>query len=155
MKLYKLRPLSNLERVLDIVLHERLYCASFQDLNDPFEGSFLGVFSLFPDEAWRAKGTSFQKMQCVADLTEFEKYGRVCSLSESFKDVRLWSHYAEGHTGIAIELDFSKHTADASRVEYLKTLSSYPNHSLGLPSPEKILLQKTVHWQHETEWRIL
>lgn len=40
MKLYKFRSLDNIEFTFDILLNERLYCANYKDLNDPFEGIF-------------------------------------------------------------------------------------------------------------------
>jgi hypothetical protein len=40
MLLYKYRGLSNLRYVADILCHERLYCAPYTELNDPFEGFF-------------------------------------------------------------------------------------------------------------------
>ena len=38
--LYKYRSLENLGRILDILLHERLYAANFKNLNDPMEGHY-------------------------------------------------------------------------------------------------------------------
>jgi len=154
MKLYKLKPLSNFERVLDIILNERLYCAYFEDLNDPFEGLFLAVSHL-PPVMLQSKGTKRQYLKSVSDLHEHDNYSRICSLSTSFKDVRLWSHYADGHKGVAIEIDFSGYENDVLPIEYLNELRKHSNTILGTPFPDEVLRQKTVHWQYENEIRII
>ena len=123
MKLYKLRPLSNLEHVLDIVVHERLYCAPFTDLNDPFEGVYLAVTHV-PSIFFPSLGTTKRSAATVSDVSEPASRTRVCSLSASVGDVRQWSHYGDGHRGIAIEIDFTGHESDLRKVDYLRTLRS-------------------------------
>lgn len=154
MKLYKLRSLSNFERFLDIILNERLYCTPFEDLNDPFEGLFLAVSHL-PPVMLQSKGTIRQVLRHASDLQEHDQYSRICSLSASYKDVRLWSYYADGHKGVAIEIDFSGRETDVVPIRYLTELKKYSNTVLGTPFPEDVLRHKTVHWQYEDEVRIL
>jgi hypothetical protein len=43
MQLYKFKSASNLLRLLDIVVHDQLYCPLYADLNDPFEGQFKTI----------------------------------------------------------------------------------------------------------------
>lgn len=154
MKLYKLRSLNNFERVLDIVLNERLYCSPFQDLNDPFEGIFLAVSHL-PPVVLQSKGAWRHEFRDVSGLYDYDQYNRVCSLSRSFKDIRLWSHYAEGHRGVAIEIDFAGHEKDIFPVKYLTELKRYSDTILGSPFADEVLRHKTVHWQYEDEVRIV
>lgn len=155
MKLYKLRPLSNFEFALDIAINERLYCAHFGDLNDPFEGVFMA--SIFrPSILSRRGGTTQLKPKDVSALRDSDKCNRVCSLSGSVRDVRQWSHYADGHKGIAIEIDFSGHESDVVPIKYISQLEPYRlSGTLFDPIPERILSQKTVHWQYEDEHRVL
>ncbi len=155
LKLYKFRSLNNFKRVLDIILNERLHCAHFKDLNDPVEGVFLAVHHL-PPVLLQSKGTVRQARACVSELRDVDAYSQVCSLSASFKDLRLWSYYADGHKGIAIEIDFTGHEADVLPVDYLTELPKYYSYTvLGTPFPDNVLRQKTIHWQYENEWRIL
>jgi hypothetical protein len=154
MKLYKLRSLTNLERFLDIVLNERLYCAPFEELNDPFEGLYIAV-SHFPPVMLQRTGSVRHSLENASSLHEHEKYSRICSLSSSFKDVRLWAHYADGHKGVAIEIDFAGHEADVVPIHYLTELKRYSNTILGAVFPDDVLRHKTVHWLYEEEVRIL
>ena len=71
-------------------------------------------------------------------------------------DVRMWSHYADSHRGIAIEIDFTGHEADAHRVEYSPTLKKFGETLLAEPpTPIKVLTQKTDHWAYEAEYRVI
>ena len=118
MKLYKFRSFDNIEFTLDIIMNERLYCAHHNDLNDPFEGLFSTI-------EWKGGGIVRSIVQpivrpIVSDLQgnypqtvfktldELPSLGndtRICSLSSSMADVRMWSLYASGHTGCVIEVD--------------------------------------------------
>jgi len=46
MILYKYRSLVNFERILDIILNQRLYCSKYDELNDPFEGLFIRTINI-------------------------------------------------------------------------------------------------------------
>jgi hypothetical protein len=110
-----------------------LYCSTYPELNDPFEGIFattLYHLHLFnPREARdedipsRPTGTGRRGIlirlakrlrrkiyayKKVEDLFggEIDKI-KICSLSADLKDVRLWSYYTDGHRGIVFEIDFS------------------------------------------------
>jgi hypothetical protein len=154
MKLYKFRSLNNFERFLDIVLNERLYCAPYEELNDPFEGLFLAVSHL-PPVMLQRKGTVRTELSSVSSLYEYDKFNRVCSLSSNCKDVRLWTHYADGHKGVAIEIDFKGNESDIVPINYLSELKKYSNTIMGGASPDEVLRNKTVHWRYEEEVRIL
>jgi len=80
---------------------------------------------------------------------------RVCSLSASISDVRLWSHYADGHKGIAIEIDFGGMEYQPFEVEYLTQLTEI-NHTLTSDTETtEILKFKTNHWAYEKEFRFI
>ena len=154
MLLYKFRSLQQLNFLSDILLSERLYCPRYCDLNDPFEGvcTVHGQFgtSENPGIKWNSTTT-------IEDLLdpEGDNEVRVCSLSSSYEDVRMWSHYGGGHIGVAIEIDFDGAEDSPSKVEYLEGLKRY-DESLGdHPSVRDILLNKTNHWEHEAEYRII
>lgn len=160
MILYKYRSLQNLDHVLDILHHSRLYCARYLELNDPFEGLFSttihiprnkrAMFSFFrlPDTYTRTKS--------VDDLSLSSKDKvRICSLSSSLSDVRLWSHYADGNRGIALEIDFSGIEDQIHEVKYSERLPSYGFGILGAPNPIEVLTHKTIHWNWESECRII
>ena len=161
MKLYKFRSLENLEFTLDILLNQRLHCALFEKLNDPLEGVFMWVFSGGGTLAGsalneHALGGSIV-MKTPTSISELHLFGdrKVCSLSASLNDVRLWSHYADGHTGIAIEIDIDESDSALHKVEYVDTLKEFSASILGGPRSEEVLKLKTTHWSYEHEYRII
>ncbi len=161
MKLYKYRSLKDMEFALDILLNERLHCAPYNELNDPFEGMFFSSFYTNDSKNYLLKiyykpGTKIKEARSVRDIPSVSK-SKVCSLSATMSDVRLWSYYADGHQGIAIEIDFTGKEADIKKISYVKELQERGSTfitSLILPE-EAILTFKTNHWHYEQEYRII
>lgn len=161
MRLFKFRSLSNIEFVLDIIYNQRLYCSSYEKLNDPFEGLFLSnVLDLSKRPLGsRLLGGTHGGYKVVASAKHLDNRlldsCRICSLSQSISDVRLWSYYGDGHTGIAIEIEVDENDPVIHPVEYSENLPSY---NLDNSSPSDIytlLKKKTLHWQHEKEYRVI
>jgi len=122
MLLYKYRSFAQFEYVLDLIVHERLYCAQYKDLNDPFEGTFFAVVQDGIRKSYeRRTGQQLEadrETATVDDLYPVDDRKRICSLSRNCSDIRLWSLYADGHAGIAVEIDFSSHVRDIHQVQY-------------------------------------
>lgn len=165
MKLYKFKSLSNLGHVLDIVLHERLYCALYTELNDPFEGQFISGWRVRREDmmtpleeliAQQNGGVFRSACDLNSVLPQGSKAPRICSLSRRCDDVRMWSHYADSHQGVAIEIDFSGIQADAHEVSYSAKLKLYGDHlQAETPTVINVLTSKTDHWSYETEHRVI
>lgn len=160
MILFKYRSLQNLTHVLDIIINSRLYCSKYLDLNDPFEGLFSATihipskdrikfpFFIFPE--------SFTVTKSVKDLFYDSKDRvRICSLSSSLSDVRLWAQYADGNRGITLKIDFSGLENFIHEVIYSTELPSYGYTLLTAPNPIEVLTRKTIHWSYESEFRII
>lgn len=145
MKLYKFRTLDNLEFVLDIILNERLFCSSLESLNDPLEGLFYSVVRS------RRTHKMIRKYKTIDSLLQYEADLRICSLSCSLDDIRMWSHYANGHTGVAIEVDFENFLNDVTKVNYDNGLQKNSKSTC----PHDVLSYKTKHWDYENEYRII
>ena len=161
LKLYKFVSLDKLERILDILINERLYCANYKELNDPFEGQFLseGIHSAetlkkYPMFQWINWG-KYTRRSSVDDLFSSIPLPRICSLSTESHDVRMWSYYANSHRGAAIEIGFDTLDFELHKVDYVEAISKYSDSLLGMPSAIKVLTQKTNHWTYEAEYRIL
>lgn len=163
MKLYKYRSLQNLKIVLDILLSERLYCSTYDKLNDPFEGLFLTTISYgigLPGGLNIMPGMGLGQGKVINNIKDinsesFQKT-RICSLSSSINDVRLWSHYGDGHKGIAIEIDLPQEETKLHEVTYNTELPSYSASILSDPHEHvKVLTNKTDHWAYEAEYRII
>jgi len=80
----------------------------------------------------------------------------VCSLSASCTDMRMWSIYADGHRGIAIEIDFNSDDEPVYEVKYRDRLSNYQSNLFSLrPDATDILTKKTQDWKYEEEYRVI
>ena len=153
MILYKFKSLQNVEPMFDILHNQRLFCTKYTSLNDPFEGLFLTTMQvppIFP--TWPRK---IKKVKRVEELHMQLEHIKICSLSDNFSDVRLWSHYANGHKGIAIAIDFSNIESHVHKVVYSAELPEFWDTLLGSPMPPEVLSRKTNHWEYETEYRIV
>jgi len=155
--LYKYRSLENLEYVLDIILNEQLYCSPYEELNDPFEGLFMSPITINIVDKSSGKSNTVESMMSsnCKDMKPSEDEVntlKICSLSSSREDVRLWSLYSDGHKGIVFEIDFTGLDSHIFKVEYSDEL---PQNLSGVLSPEKILSCKTNHWEYEKESRII
>ena len=174
MLLYKYRSLKNFEYVLDIILNERLYCAPYDKLNDPFEGLFLSTLDIpnlphmgiFKDQhgslsfgaaLLKAHASKNGTHQSIEDAVVEQDKIKICSLSSTFSDVRLWAHYGDGHHGIVFEIDFSEITNDIHEVLYSEKIPEFSRPPLVDPpvKASQILTRKTKHWEHEKEFRII
>ena len=154
MILYKFRPFDRLEWIADILLQQRLFCAKYSELNDPFEGecNVVGTIDFKEGQSERyISATSLDDVRDLADLAD----ERVCSLSSNWRDVRMWSHYGGGHRGVAIEINFDRYDHTLHRVSYHQGLRRYDEDAAEFPSATTILTSKSALWSHEEEVRIL
>ena len=142
------------------LVHSRLYCSKYLDLNDPFEGLFSETIHIPLQE--RAKfpfftlPDSFAVTKSVNELFfDSKDKVRICSLSSSLADVRLWAYYADGNRGIALKIDFSGLESYIHEVIYSKELPSYGYTLLTAPNPIEVLTRKTNHWRYESEFRVI
>lgn len=160
MILYKYRSFQNINHLLDILHNSRLYCARYLELNDPFEGIFSTTIHIpFQDRIkfpFFLLPETYTLTKSVDDLFLSSKDRvRICSLSSSLSEIRLWSHYADGNRGIALAIDFSGLEDFVHKVTYSEKLPSYGYTLLTAPSPVEVLTRKTIHWNYESEFRIV
>lgn len=81
----------------------------------------------------------------------------VFSTSERFDSVVMWSHYANKHKGICLELDPSTLSQNISFLK-IKYLSERPviNLFIDYKNANQISVQvKNCEWKYEKEWRIV
>lgn len=171
MLLYKYRSLEKFEHVLDIILNERLHCAPYDELNDPFEGIFrstykIGVQTLGPPgymnnpqlkyPAWnKLLGREITNHHAVNETCFERETNKICSLSATLSDVRLWSYYADGHRGIVFQIELPEETSSLYKVNYTETLPTFSGTVIGAPYSHEVLSHKTNHWDYEEEYRII
>jgi hypothetical protein len=156
MILYKYRSLAQLDYVADILVNERLFCPQYFRLNDPFEGLFRLV-THFPANEFNSVPLRVTGVADVEHLIDMENYVdvRVCSLSATIEDVRLWAHYGGGHRGVAIEVDCACFGDRVDRVDYQTAIPTYDDPRYAGPSVRQALSVKTKQWEYEQEYRIL
>ncbi len=160
MILYKFKPVEQLGFLLDILSNEQIYAAHYGDLNDPFEGQLISVRKYIPELMYPFVGgdprgkTRTRRIREVAEgLVGEATVKRVCSLSATCSDVRMWSLYASGHQGVAFELDFEGFD-NLHEVRYSESLIEGGRTLLG-PTATDVLTRKTSHWAYEREYRLL
>lgn len=145
---FKFRPATQLGYAFDIILNDRLYCADWSALNDPMEG----MFAFDHKSANEADGK-----RTVADIIREKKQLRVCSLSETFDSHLLWSHYASGFTGLAIEVELPDDSPVVRRVNYRSEFEpALGGSEIDAPrAATEILCSKYKEWAYEKEVRII
>jgi len=150
-------------------------------LNDPFDGQHEVDTSLTYDEyraIWRpwtrmggyprgtAPESTYQKV-----FDEFVKdhgYGNgihrvgICSLAEAIDNQLLWAHYAEGHTGFAVEFDTTVPISDDKlTLRQVAYTNNYTRPRLvdiyhgGYDAAFNAASVKGAEWSYEREWRLL
>lgn len=138
-----------MQHVFDILENNRLFCSSFDKLNDPMEGYF---------EAVAKNRSEFKEISLmVEEIVNHQSRYRVCSLSSDEKSHLMWAHYANGFRGVAVELDIRKKVNLIEEVEYSdgRNLADYDPTGNLEDLTRKVLLTKYKEWRYEKEVRII
>lgn len=93
------------------------------------------------------------------------KMSRFACFTEKNSNLPMWSHYANGHTGVCIEYDISSISDPyiINRFFPVKYVSKLPDGTLLLAQDktsrfsfmEYILIHKLLDWSYESEWRLI
>ena len=142
--LYKYRSLQNFGRFVDILINQRLYCSVFTELNDPMEGFF-----------WHSRSLSKKRLNEIMK----EKFSyRICSLSQSWQDIGLWTFYADEGRGCCIGVEPTDDTWEKKVLQYNNNLQNYDelNRLYGEVEAINIILNtKLSRWSNESEIRLI
>ena len=126
------------------------------ELNDPFEWSF-GFDGSRPERIAEDRRERDEMIQ------EFnEKWGVLC-FCEVFKDPVMWSHYADRHRGLVIEIKANVHEDAYHKVLYSRRpilqqnwLDDRERHAQELKGTfKKFFRFKARSWKYEREWRVV
>ena len=138
--LYKYRGLDNFKNFVDIILKNRLYAAQYKDLNDPMEGQYYyhrgELNRTIRDKILEEKGTL-----------------RILSLSRVNNNQLMWSHYADGHKGVAIGVRIDQTEYDVQPIEY-DGIVTIRNSDYNGQTAREILRHKLEVWSYEEEVRV-
>lgn len=147
MKLYKYCSISGdaFKHTQDIFVNQRLFLSKANMLNDPNEG--IAVIDIKND--YRIWGNQHEERNRQDNI-------RICAFSETHKNSVMWSHYADEHKGICIEMDDSCMITDRGILKKVNYSNSVPilKHSGNIDSRD-LFLNKTEEWAYEKEWRYI
>lgn len=171
--LYKFR---GIERAKEIISNSEFYFSDAVNFNDPFDTKLSEVRYSVRDwkksivEQGLPKSTINQLIKKAKKDSGFvnrhsenavEKTRRdigVLSLSKTYRNILLWSHYSQDHKGVAFELNVLEDLAffvSPLSMDYVKGYEplNYPKH--GEKAVLKNLITKAEDWRYEQEIRII
>ena len=136
--LFKYRSLDNFEFFVDILLNQRLFATSYENMNDAMEGIYYNF------------GLPKQKLK---DIKENKDSLKICSLSQAENDPLLWAHYANGSRGVNLEVEITGHDLDIKEISYdgVPTIKECINTQ---QTAKEILTHKHESWKYEQEVRV-
>jgi hypothetical protein len=157
---YRYRPLGPadsheiLAREVDAIVNPYIWCSDFLNLNDPMEGDF--------NLTARAKKKTDSKAVFSAIMGGQTSVG-IASLSDTFANDLMWTHYAANWTGICIEYRAKKLIAALpDETTLVRMAYNEKPTKVGLHDSEniteavkKVFSQKKFSWAYEREWRVL
>ena len=153
--LYKFRKIDKF--AVDILVNNRLFLSSWTTLNDPHEAEMLIETPNINIHA-NPKGLQrFDKRIIQEDLISDEiSHPRICSLSNVWHSNLAWSHYTDGHTGIAIGLVLPD-LDDMEKIEikYDSKLPVIQDYPLRKEDVIEALSHKSEEWKYEEEIRLV
>ena len=138
--LYKYRSLENFKNFVDIILRNRLYAGKYKDLNDPMEGQYY----------YR---TGELNRDIRNKLLEEKGELRLCSLSRVKDNQLMWSHYTNGHRGVAFGLKITDTNCTIRPIQY-NGLAFIRDQDFNDQTAIEILSHKLEVWNYEEEVRV-
>lgn len=141
-----------LNRELEAICQNYLWCSLFEALNDPMEG----VFGISPTAARAPDSPNiFQEV-----LFAKQQMG-ICCFSDTHENDLMWVHYAGEYSGICVK--YSTHDLDDGLKDVYAVRMQYDIQIPNLRAAEtsdyqraaiKALSSKKSNWYYEREWRL-
>lgn len=151
-RLYRYRPASELNREIAAIEGAYVYCASFDDMNDPMEGLFASSRRVRDSLGYQAFRQAVRNNK--------EALG-ICSFSEVHNHQLMWAHYAEQFSGICVSYSLRLLKQNLSNgVAFVRMFYNegapmiYRNETDPAGAAKKILSYKSYPWLYEREWRM-
>lgn len=150
--LYRYRSLEKFDREIGAIEQAYVYCASFEEMNDPMEG-------LFNFSALAKKTGHDAKLR--AEIRQHRSDIGLASFSETNDNELMWAHYANQFKGICIEYSFYQlRKSLPDDVEFVRLFYNEKVPTVGKNKKEpieiakRILSFKNYRWLYEREWRM-
>lgn len=142
-ELYKYRAFDE-KRLKDAILNTDVYFSCCNQFNDPFDCSL------------NIKGDVDE--QARAEMMKITSSMGIFCLSEVNDDILMWSHYANGHTGVCLEYSTSNSKlfgCEITKIEYAEDYPFFSNRDeINMEWTKKFISTKSKRWEYEKEWRI-
>ncbi|MFQ7593460.1 MAG: DUF2971 domain-containing protein [Acutalibacteraceae bacterium] len=157
--LYKYYPFDKIR--LNSLVNNKIWLSTPEKYNDPFEFHF----TLYPEveEVARRTGTEHfwvdireeYNAKVAKKIEESKRKFCLCCFSEEYKNILMWSHYAENHKGICVEYDFRNYrkVLYLEKVKYANDVVKFPQG--GFEGFNRIFCTKALPWSYEHEWRLI
>jgi hypothetical protein len=96
----------------------------------------------------------FEKLERYRLNPRKQEHISICSFSSDYKSHLMWSHYADGHRGMAIgfDIDETKYTVEKVNYNGLLNLNIMPSK---FKDVKDVFLNKIKDWKYEKEYRII
>lgn len=176
-KLYKYRCFGKYTN--KIILNSSLYFPAINQINDPFDCklSFQQEYSLAERiecftqlaDKYASDFTLEQLLEKYPDNKSFIDYRNIIikelinklgllSLSKTPKNILMWSHYSNNHTGLVFQFAFEESSEcfhSPLLVDYKDEYELLSYTSDFKDEAQKLLLTKHVGWKYESEVRVI
>jgi hypothetical protein len=131
-----------------MLLDEKIYAATFDQLNDPMEGAFLSNEVLSEEIKKCIKGAKLEKK--IVSLVKKED-GKLPT------NMLMWSHYSDEHRGCCIEFHFQnpEDEANVHDITYIEKIHAENAENQEEIDVNNILTRKFHDWAYENEVRYL
>ena len=175
--LYKYRPLNSFTD--SIITKSTFWFARADSFNDPFDcnltesrnikltdfKAYISKLDIPQDvvkdniELVKRNPSQIREQAISSRSKTINAYG-LLSLSQNYDSILMWSHYAENHTGLVIELDLLEDPEfflSPLKVKYQKTYEpvNFFGRTTDLEYIKYVLATKSSDWDYEQEIRIL
>jgi hypothetical protein len=100
---------------------------------------------------------NFQGMVSRLVRVKIANTGILCFSTDPI-DIKMWTHYANNHKGICLEIEIPKDTRSLKKVIYTKEQPYLDIHEAMSEKYGKLLeifYTKSIRWRHEKEWRMV
>lgn len=139
----------------DIFENLRLYMASPEEENDPFEGKVIPIVA---STAGGSISIAAGKINGAIEgnLSQY----RIVSLSANIRNKAMWAHYSSNYSGFAIQFKTSDTFSSVKRVIYKPDyeIVDFRNIDFSLKKDDiykETMLYKSEDWINEQEFRII
>lgn len=153
--LYRYRSLDGkgLEHEIDALVNSYIFCPTFDQMNDPMEGSHKFGLNLIQQVGFRNQASSIYAERRVIGIA---------SLTETHQHEPMWAYYADQFKGICIGYHTKKllkaldPDIDLIRMAYNENPPLLARDRNSAIDKAKLTLgTKSVKWMSEREWRLL